>query len=417
VSIRTSRAGLSACALALVVAACAATTPPASPTQRVVVPSSSRTAGATPAPSATPTPGPAASVDLIGGFADELEVGSIPPEVSGAVLTFATDGASVLFASDRADDATRGSAPDLWRVTPGPKPEPELVWRNPERSHSIVGIGGDIGTIAWVETPVTGERAWNLWLVPRGTSEAVLLDSHPGDEAVSSLVPSFSIYEDTIVWTAFDLGPDGPVSQLKVARWPAWEGTVLAERSADEAELWLPSLYGGQLAFTEVRYSPDRTTDERHVYLASLGETMSEPRRLDASGRATMPLSVNGAVIWKETDPGFNMFNWGTMVRHDLESGLSQSLVADPQEYVNYPSAGSRYLAWWGADSFAFGVYDMLLDQPVTIAHYPDASQEGVLRPHIAWDLLVWLHVDSDAGTNGTSELRYALLPPLKPLP
>ena len=415
VSSRASRAAVAASTVALVVAACAATTPPPLPTPSAPVPLRSPTPTATPERSIRATPSPAS--ELPGELADELEIASIAPEVSGNVLTFATDGASVLFGSDRSADAAPGSAPDLWRVTPGPSPEPELVWANPERAHSIVGIGGDLGTIAWVETPVTGERAWNLWLMPRGSSEAVLLDSHPGDESVSSLVPSFSIYEDTIVWTAFDRGTDAAVSQLKVARWPAWEGTVLLERSAAEAELWLPSLYGAQLAYTEVRYSADRTSDERHVYLATLGETMSEPQRLDESGRATMPLSVSGAVIWKETDPGFNMFNWGTIVRHDLETGLSESLVADPQEYVNYPSAGSRYLAWWGADSFSFGVYDMLRDEPVTIVHYPDASQEGVLRPHIAWDLVVWLHVDSDAGADGTSELRYTMLPPLKPLP
>ncbi len=349
------------------------------------------------------------------GLAAELEVGSIPSESSGAVLTFATDGIAVLFASDRADDAVAGSAPDLWRLLPFAA-EPELVWRNPERAHSIVGIFGDVGTIAWVETPVSGERAWNLWILSRAGGDAILLDSHPGDKSVSSLVPSFTIYENTIVWSAFDVGPHGPVSQLKVASSPTWQPSVFAQRDAREAELWLPSLYGSQLAYTEVRYAPDRSSDERHVYVATLGSP-EEPRRLDTSGRATMPLSVDGAVVWKETDPGFNMFNWGRMVRHDLVSDVHAELTVLPQEYVNFPTAGSRFLAWWGADAFAFGVYDMREDEATTVVHYSTASQENVLRPYVSGDLLAWLHVDTNAPGGLTSELRYALLPPLKPAP
>ena len=401
----------------LVVAACAATTPipsalPASGSDEPASPSATPRTGPSPTPAASESPSAAPPE----GLAAELEVGSIPSEVSGAVLTFATDGVSVLFASDRAEDAVAGSAPDLWRVTPPGDDPPELVWRNPDRAHSIVGIGGDVGTIAWVETPVTGERAWNLWLLSRAGGEAILLDSHPGDESVSSLVPSFSIYENTIAWSAFDLGPSGPVSQLKVASSPGWEPSVFAERDAREAELWLPSLYGAQLAYTEVRYAPDRSSDERHVYLVSLGSG-EEPRRLDTSGRATMPLSVDGAVIWKETDPGFNMFNWGRMVRHDLATGSQSELTILPQEYVNYPTAGSRYLAWWGADAFAFGVYDLRDDEAATIVRYPAASQENVLRPHVSGDLLVWLHVDTDAPGGLASELRFTVLPPLKPNP
>ena len=81
------------------------------------------------------------------------------------------------------------------------------------------------------------------------------------------------------------------------------------------------------------------------------------------------------------------------------------------------PTAGSRYLAWWGADAFAFGVYDLRDDEPRTIVRYPTASQENVLRPYVAGDLLVWLHVDTDAPGGLTSELRFAVLPPLKPHP
>jgi hypothetical protein len=37
-----------------------------------------------------------------------------------------------------------------------------------------------------------------------------------------------------------------------------------------------------------------------------------------------------------------------------------------------------------------------------------------VLRPHVAGDLLVWLHVDGEGGPASHAELRYAFLPPVR---
>ena len=123
-----------------------------------------------------------------------------------------------------------------------------------------------------------------------------------------------------------------------------------------------------------------------------------------------MPVVIDGAVLWKEADPGFAMFNWGRMFHHDLETGTTRRLRVAPQQFVNYPSAGNRFAAWWGADSFQLGVYDLVLDEPQLLFRNSTASQESALRPHIAGDLLVWMHVDVDAGTE-RGELRYAFLP------
>ena len=70
---------------------------------------------------------------------------------------------------------------------------------------------------------------------------------------------------------------------------------------------------------------------------------------------------------------------------------------------MNYPSAGTRYAAWWGADSFQLGVYDLVLDEPQLLFRNSTASQESALRPHIAGDLLVWLHVDVDPAPSAAS--------------
>ena len=175
----------------------------------------------------------------------------------------------------------------------------------------------------------------------------------PVPGTVPDFVPSFHVHQDQVAWTAFDFGPDGEaLSRLLYARAPDWTPVVVAERDARLAELWFPSLRDTQLVYCEVIYSADRTTDERHVYLVDAAHLDIAPRRLDTSGRATMPiLLVNGGVVWKEADPGFSMFNWGTMYHYDEATGEVTRLPMRPQEYVNYPSAGARFIAAWGADT------------------------------------------------------------------
>lgn len=361
---------------------------------------------ASPAPSA----GTSASPRAPDGLAAEIEVQRLDPNLAHSVLEFASDGVSIVFSSGMAEDAEDGAAPDLWRYTLGPSDAPELIWRNPSRDHSIVKLDGDVGTLMFVDIPLTGESAWDLWLIPETGAEPILLDAHPGDDDVSSLVPSFSISEDIVAWTAFDRGPAGAVSRLLVAEPPEWEPRVIVERLAAEAELWLPSLYGYRLVYTEVRYSADRSTDERSVHYLEVGG-VEPPRRLDTSGRATMPLLVGDAVYWKEADPGFNMFNWGHMFRYELATGEVSPVSVWPQEYVNYPSAGTRFLAWRGADSFKFGVYDMVRGQARLIESYSTESQANVLRPHIRGDLMVWMYVETPGGGPEYDELRWAFLP------
>jgi len=354
-------------------------------------------------PSSTPTPG----------LSDEMEVGSLDPELTDSIFEFASDGESILFSSGFAEDAGRGASPDLWRYRVHADDQPEVLWRNPDRDHAIVKIAGDLGTVAFVDIPRDGERAWKLWLIPRHEDDAILLDSHPGDANVSAFVPSFSIQESTIVWTAFDRGADGPVSQLLWARAPDWEPAVLLERNVAKGELWFPSLSGSRVAFSEVVYSADRTTDTRTVYALELGVPGAKPERLSDSDLATMPILVGDTVIWKEADPGFSMFNWGKLWESEVGGPGPHPLDTAPLEYVNYPSAGSRFVAWWSADAFTFGVYDLLEGRTRVVERYTAASQANVLRPHVAWDLLVWLYVEGE-GDDSYAELRYAVMPPIR---
>lgn len=401
---RAGPAALAAVTVLAVAACAAATIPPQSarstlpsggPSARAILSTAGATAPTVPAPSVTDD-------------ASGVEIGSIDPALTHPIVEFVSDGESVVFSSGRAADSGPDGAPDLWRIVL-PGREPELLWRNPERNRSIVKIAGDLGTYAFVDMPLTGERAWDLWLLPRGAAQAIHLDTHPGDPDVSSLVPSLAIYGDTVVWTAFDRGAAGAVSQLRTAVAPGWEPRTLREVPAAEAELWSPSLLGYTLAYVEVHYLDERSSDERHVYLTTT-DPAAEPRRLDHSGRATMPVVIDDGVLWKEAEEGFSMFNWGRMFRYDPADDSIQLLSTLPQQWVNYPSAGYRYAAWWGADGFQLAVYDLLNEDELLLARHSIASQENELRPHVAGDLLVWLHVEPE-GRDTRSELRYTFLP------
>jgi hypothetical protein len=385
------------------VAACTAATP-----TRLVSERASRAptapAPTAPAPTATASPAPSPAGEFVLDLGNELTVWTVTPEFTATVLEHASTGAYVLLSAGPEEDA----APDLWAVTPGPSSEPELLWRNEERDRSLVKLGGDLDTILFVDMPVTGEVGWNLWLIPEDGADAILLDRHPGGTDVPSLVPSFTAYQPRVAWTAFDAGPDGPVSQLLTATAPDWEPQVVVERPASEAELWFPSVYGNRLVYSEVRYSADRTSDERHAYLIDLAVPGAEPVRLDASGLATMPLINQYGIIWKEADPGFNMLNWGVLYRYDPDSGLAERIGTGGQEYVNYPSIGERFAAWWGEDPLQLEVYDLELGRAREIVRYPASSGRGVVRPHVGSGLLVWRYHD---GEGSAPEIRYAYLP------
>lgn len=397
--------------LALGVAACTAAAPvPATPgSEHGSVPPSAGPVSAAPSAAAeASTPEPSART---GRYHLDLEVGRLDPAWTVPLQQFASDGEAVIFSSGVADGPTAAGTPDLWRFVPGSS-APELLWSNPQRDRQLIRIAGDRGTWAFVDISINAEHGWDLWLLPSAGSEAVLLDRHPGDEDVSGLVPSLVVHEQQVAWTAFDRGPNGPVSQLWLATAPEWRPRLLAERLAAEAELWLPSMLSGDLVYTEVRYSADRSSDERHVYLINTRDMSVEPRRLDSSGRATMPIFVDDGVVWKEADPGFNMFNWGRLFEYRLDTGEVTPLSMQPQEYVNYPSAGLRFVAAWGADAFKFAVHDLDLHISRRIATYEPETGGSVLRPHVSGDLLVWLYSETDdMGRGPPGEIRYAFLP------
>ena len=400
-------AGTVSLGLAIGVAACSAATP-------LPLKSAPPAGFARPASSASDTPSPASSAtaerEPAGELGREIEIRSLDPTWTAQMLEFASDGESIIYSSGAMDGSDGEYAPDLWRYHPSTA-APELVWRNPRRDRSLVKIGGEFGTLAFVDMPLRGEIAWDFWLIPDIGEKPILLDSHPGPGTIPDFVPSFHVHQGQIAWTSFDFGPDGePLSRLRYARAPDWTPIVVAERDSRSSELWFPSLRDSQIAYCEVVYSADRTTDERHVYVVDALRPEVPPKRLDTSGQATMPiLLVNDGVVWKEADPGFSMFNWGRMYHYDEGTGEVAPLPMRPQEYVNYPSGGARFVTVWGADTRAFGVYDMELRATRLIERFPARSNISILRPHNSWELLVWLQVEVPGDDPGV--VSFAFLP------
>ncbi len=343
----------------------------------------------------------------------DLEVGTIDPAWLWPILDFASDSYAIIWSSGVADGPRGSTAPDLWRWVPG-WDEPQLLWRNPDRDRQLARIGGDTNVWAFAEISSEGEEWWKLWLLEEGWDEPLLLDSQAGDPGVPSLVPSFDVDSGRVAWASFDRDPEtgSAVTELWIAEAPDWEPRLLVRHEdATKQALWLPSLYGHQLAYVDVTLAEDTADDVRHVMLLDLLDPAQPPRQLDASGNATMPVLTSGGVVWKEPDPGFAMFNWGRLYRYSFETERVSALSTGAQEYVNYPSGGGRFVATWGADSSVFTVYDLERRASRLVVRYEDQS-EGVARPHVAGDLLVWMHrQEGDTGDLPPAPLEWAWLP------
>lgn len=380
------------------VAACSAATPtPPAATQGVVAtPTSAPTS-----PPAAPTGGE--GTGTLSELGQMLEIQAVDGVFTSRVLEFASTGFDIV--ASAAAGAGDASAPDLYRI-PAATGKPELIWRNPERDHSLVKLVADDDTIAFVDMPIAGEAEWTLRLIPEEGDEPVILDTLAADSGAPSLVPSVAVYWPYVAWTAFDRGSNGPVSQLLVAEAPEWKPRVLVERPADEAEVWFPSLLGGQLVFTELVYADDRQSDERRVWLTGVHDP-DEPRRLDTSGLATMPVINQHGIAWKESQAGFHQLNWGTMERFDPGTGRPAPMWAEDE--VNYPSAGTRFMTWWTVDPTHLIAWDGLRGEGRRIVAY-DSLEQRIRRPHVAGSLIVW-HFEDESVDPPIAEIRYALLP------
>lgn len=386
-----------AVAVALGMAACGSAVPSAPRTGDAVA---SSTAPAQGSGSRSPVPSSGDDLGELSVLGRLLHIGRVASSFTTRVLEFASTGSAIIASAGDGG----GSAPDLYSILPRTG-EPTLLWRNPAREHSIVKIAGDVDTVAFVDMPVDGSIDWTLFVIPDEGEEPLVLDQYAGDPAVPSFVPAVSVSWPFVAWTAFDSGPDGPVSQLLVAEAPDWTPQVVIERPAAEAELWFPHVYGTALLYTELVYADDGLTDERSVWRTDVVGTRHE--RLDTTGRAVMPVMNQYGLAWKESEPGMNMLSWGMVEAYDEANGTSLPVTDNSS---NFPSAGERFMTWWSVDTSRLELWDAQGHRTVEITRY-DGDDQRIRRPHVMGSLLAWRYVDESAEPT-FSEIRYAFLLP-----
>ena len=384
------------------------TEPPPAPSGSVGSAPIPAIASATPSASASRT---AAPTPLPGTGRLELDVMTIDPVYTTPLLEVASTGTAIIYSSGAADGPDWEYAPDLYRLVPGAD-EPELLWSNPVRERDVIKMAGDADVIAFTDyEPVADVGGWRL-LVIDGREEAIELDAHPRLPNVPSAVPSLDVDAGRVVWSAFDLGEDGPISQLLIAEGPDWSPRELMRRDFSSGELWLPSLFGDHLAYTEIFKHDDGTT-EYGVLLTDLSDPGAEPRRLDTSGHASTPIVLPEEVIFIDPGEGMSMFNWGQLMSYSLATGEINPISMSPQPGVRLPSAGSRFVGGWGMNVSALSIFDLETRRSRRVERYPNVGPDAADRAHIVGDLMVWIHfiVDETGQDDTPIEVRYAWLP------
>ena len=413
-----SRSRTSSLLLALILAGVGCTTPgPTAPASSAPSIDEGERAGESTVggPTGRPTPSPSAARRTAAPTPGlNAQVSEIDDTVTGPFLEVVSDGLFIWYSGVEPDDLAAETATVLYRLHPDSQ-QRDAVWRTADPAFSIARIAGHNGTVAFAEIDATpGHTAWNFWLLSADASEPILLDQYPEGASVPGFVPSFDVDEERVIWTAFDLGDDGPVSEMWLASAPDWEPRLVASRRAEDRELWLPSLWRDHVAFVELIYSEDRTSDDRHVLLMNIDDPAAEPRRLDTSGLATMPQLVEGGVFWKESVRGMSMFNWGGLRYYSFADERVRTIDLTGDE-VNYPSVGDRFVTAQSIDSSLLMVYDRDRDEVYPVERHPPAGPGAADRPSLSGTLLVWvaLEIDESHPRGGPPpKLRWTYLPP-----
>ena len=75
----------------------------------------------------------------------------------------------------------------------------------------------------------------------------------------------------------------------------------------------------------------------------------------------------------------------------------------------DYETAGNRFVAAWG-DHTVFSLYDLETDTSLVVEKHAPTAMEGVVRPAVAGDLVVFIRMLDN--TNRNLQLCWLRLPP-----
>ena len=401
---RAYRRGLVAWLVVGVASACSPTTRPLASGGPAQPPTLVVGEGSSTGPSRSPA-GPVASSSLAPLPPHEVLAG---PTVRGA-FDLATDGSVIAWSSGSVD----ADAPDLWRLDPAGG-APIRVFRSRARGAILANLAVHDGTYAFAEiTPLAdGTRTWRLLLVDRGGSVHVLdVNDVPADQ--TGILPMAAISDAGVLWaTNHAAAVGGPRCELHYAALSGLRARVVAAAPCARTELWYPRSDGARFVYGTVEYPADGAPDQRHVYLVD-ESNLTDPRRLDPDGLASLPALSGDTVVWKAAPPGLNMFSPAGLVQLHLSSSDPPRAVAFPDvdpPLLTTPTIGPRYLVGDDAAGGAVTAWDLSAAVPVPIDRLGSSDPGFLSGARLSGDVLAWFYTSTTQG-GGRREVRWLWLP------
>lgn len=320
------------------------------------------------------------------------DVHLIPQAFTTPLLDVKTDGRQIVWSTGAASPV-HGSAPDLVRYTLVGAPAP--LFTSPNRDSQLANIAISGSRYAFVEQNerAYGTAGWRIWYLARPSVEPIVIDSSDGRGGALSPVPFLAFAGNKLIWTAVHARAGVPRFELFSYDVDRKTSQLMLGANAAETEYWFPSSDGSpRVVYATVEHEGD--LEAFHTYVMDTSRVPVTPRRLDRTGRATMPVIAGGTVIWKTADQ--NVFNWSGLERYELPDGQTVSLAFERQTGLNYPTVGSRFVAGWGMDDTDFEIFDLLANRSLVVERYAPTSPVGVVRPVIAGDLLTFIRTPGD---------------------
>jgi hypothetical protein len=204
-----------------------------------------------------------------------------------------------------------------------------------------------------------------------------------------------------------------PLNELRVASVadPLAPVTLLSYPGRD-VYMQFPALWEDELWYGIADNDWAALTEKPRVEMLDLSNQTVAPMAFGADRRAFMPAPASAVIAWKGggTDEFAGLASGVLMLYWRADGHVDELPVPGTEmaaERISYPSVGNRFVAWWDDIAQRFYVYDLVERQFRRIAEYAWTGEEGVTKPSISGDLLVYTHYLSD----GERYLEWCVLP------
>ena len=339
--------------------------------------------------------------------ASPLDVQAIPQAWTTPILDAKTDGAEIVWS--KGGDSIHG-APDLYAYVPG-SASPVLVYRGANREAQLMPIAVSHHRYAFEEIWGDGNTGyWKLYYVSSPGAPPQLIDSNAADpQDLAAPATWIAMTSDRLIWNSAHAGPSGPRWYLRSYDFATGVTRNLLDADGTATEYWFPDADdSGRLVYATVEYGSHPQEPAYHVYLAQITDGPLQPRQLDHYGYATEPVLSGDTVVWKSVAYG-SVASMGPLTRYSIRTGSTSPISMLGGGDPDYETAGNRFVAAW-TDHTVFSLYDLETDTSLLVEEHAPTAMEGVVRPAVAGDLVVFIRMlDS---TNRNLQLCWLRLPP-----